>query len=86
MEIRFHVGWDCGNCTAEEGWYIDDVVVTADSIGSCAITHDVYLSMANPPKTRICDDIPVRSCPVGPLPDNEEPEESLVTGPLEPGT
>jgi hypothetical protein len=29
--IRFHAGWDCGNCEANEGWYIDDVRVYSDS-------------------------------------------------------
>jgi cysteine-rich repeat protein len=28
VEIGFHVGWDCGNCMIEPGWYIDDVKVT----------------------------------------------------------
>ncbi|UCG52209.1 MAG: choice-of-anchor D domain-containing protein [Candidatus Latescibacterota bacterium] len=27
ISIRFHAGWDCGNCEANEGWYIDDVAV-----------------------------------------------------------
>lgn len=27
VRIAFHVGWDCGNCALEEGWYIDDVRV-----------------------------------------------------------
>jgi PKD repeat protein len=27
IHVRFRVGWNCGNCTAEEGWYIDDVEV-----------------------------------------------------------
>jgi flagellar hook capping protein FlgD len=29
--IRFHSGWDCGNCAFNEGWYIDDVRVFADA-------------------------------------------------------
>jgi subtilisin family serine protease len=27
--LRFHAGWDCGNCELNEGWYIDDVTVFA---------------------------------------------------------
>ncbi|UCF81217.1 MAG: PKD domain-containing protein, partial [Acidobacteriota bacterium] len=29
IRIRFHVGWDCGNCApvGDEGWHIDDVLV-----------------------------------------------------------
>lgn len=27
IRMAFHVGWDCGNCALEEGWYIDDVRV-----------------------------------------------------------
>ena len=27
VRIRFHAGWDCGNCNFNEGWYIDDVTV-----------------------------------------------------------
>jgi hypothetical protein len=29
IALRFHAGWDCGNCALNEGWYIDDVVVTS---------------------------------------------------------
>ncbi len=29
LRIRFHAGWDCGNCQFNEGWYIDDVSVTS---------------------------------------------------------
>ncbi len=29
LHIRFHAGWDCGNCGFNEGWYIDDVSVTS---------------------------------------------------------
>ena len=29
--IRFHAGWDCGNCGGNEGWYIDDVTVYSES-------------------------------------------------------
>ena len=25
IQVRFHVGWDCGNCDILEGWYVDDV-------------------------------------------------------------
>ncbi len=28
VAIRFHAGWDCGNCNEEDGWYVDDVAVT----------------------------------------------------------
>ncbi|RKZ15109.1 hypothetical protein DRQ53_09910, partial [bacterium] len=28
--LRFHAGWDCGNCDSNEGWYVDDVTVFAD--------------------------------------------------------
>src|SRR5262245_8502255 len=31
IQIRFHAGWDCGNCQFNEGWYIDDVSVFAPS-------------------------------------------------------
>ncbi len=27
IQIRFRIGFDCGNCDVEEGWYIDDVAV-----------------------------------------------------------
>jgi cysteine-rich repeat protein len=27
IRLGFHVGWDCGNCVLEEGWYVDDVRV-----------------------------------------------------------
>src|SRR5439155_21518950 len=27
IRLRFHAGWDCGNCALNEGWYVDDVVV-----------------------------------------------------------
>ncbi|HEU4764364.1 MAG TPA: choice-of-anchor D domain-containing protein, partial [Candidatus Eisenbacteria bacterium] len=27
LQIRFRAGWDCGNCGANEGWYLDDVSV-----------------------------------------------------------
>lgn len=27
VRLRFHAGWDCGNCAGNEGWYIDDVAV-----------------------------------------------------------
>jgi len=27
IQIRFHVGWDCGNCNVREGWFIDDIEV-----------------------------------------------------------
>jgi len=30
VSLRFHAGWDCGNCTTNEGWYIDDVTVVAE--------------------------------------------------------
>jgi hypothetical protein len=29
IRLRFHVGWDCGDCVTEEGWYLDDVVIEA---------------------------------------------------------
>jgi hypothetical protein len=29
VRLRFHAGWDCGNCEFNEGWYIDDVAVYA---------------------------------------------------------
>lgn len=29
IRLRFHAGWDCGNCQGNEGWYIDDVAVYA---------------------------------------------------------
>ncbi|MHC5108722.1 MAG: hypothetical protein ACYTHJ_02445, partial [Planctomycetota bacterium] len=72
IQIRFHVGWDCGNCAIEEGWYIDDVLVVADNFGSCANSHDVYFSMGSPPGTLVCQDTLVRSCPVGPLNLNQQ--------------
>jgi len=25
VQVRFRVGWDCGNCRIREGWFIDDV-------------------------------------------------------------
>ena len=28
--LRFHAGWDCGNCDSNEGWFVDDVTVFAD--------------------------------------------------------
>jgi hypothetical protein len=27
IQLRFHAGWDCGNCETNEGWYVDDVLV-----------------------------------------------------------
>ncbi|MFQ5607172.1 MAG: choice-of-anchor D domain-containing protein, partial [Candidatus Zixiibacteriota bacterium] len=27
IQIRFHAGWDCGNCGINDGWFIDDVTV-----------------------------------------------------------
>jgi hypothetical protein len=35
IRIRFHVGWNCGNCIMEEGWYIDDVEIggLTDGVG-----------------------------------------------------
>ena len=27
--LRFHAGWNCGNCTPNEGWFIDDVLVAS---------------------------------------------------------
>jgi len=32
ISIRFHAGWDCGNCQQNEGWYIDDVTVFAEGV------------------------------------------------------
>jgi hypothetical protein len=28
IQLGFHVGWDCGNCMIEPGWFIDDLKVT----------------------------------------------------------
>jgi cysteine-rich repeat protein len=28
IQLGFHVGWDCGNCVVQEGWFIDDVKIT----------------------------------------------------------
>jgi hypothetical protein len=28
IQLGFHVGWDCGNCMVQPGWFIDDVKVT----------------------------------------------------------
>ncbi|MEE9270307.1 MAG: choice-of-anchor D domain-containing protein, partial [Candidatus Krumholzibacteria bacterium] len=33
ISLRFHAGWDCGNCESNEGWYIDDVAVTSEGVG-----------------------------------------------------
>ena len=27
IRIRFQAGWDCGNCTSNEGWFVDDVMI-----------------------------------------------------------
>jgi len=27
IQVEFHLGWDCGNCNREEGWWIDEVGV-----------------------------------------------------------
>ncbi|MCH8305803.1 MAG: choice-of-anchor D domain-containing protein, partial [Candidatus Marinimicrobia bacterium] len=32
INIRFHAGWDCGNCDSNEGWFIDDVMVFAGDV------------------------------------------------------
>jgi hypothetical protein len=32
VSIRFHAGWDCGNCATNEGWYIDDVMISAEGV------------------------------------------------------
>jgi len=29
IQFRFHAGWDCGNCENNEGWYVDDVLVSS---------------------------------------------------------
>ena len=31
IQIRFHAGWDCGNCELNEGWYVDDVLVFSNT-------------------------------------------------------
>ncbi|MEE9268622.1 MAG: DUF4350 domain-containing protein, partial [Candidatus Krumholzibacteria bacterium] len=33
VSVRFHAGWDCGSCEANEGWYIDDVTVSLEGVG-----------------------------------------------------
>ena len=33
IQIEFHVGWDCGNCNVEEGWWLEDVGVYALGVG-----------------------------------------------------
>ena len=64
IHIRFHVGWDCGNCIFEEGWYIDDVVVT----GTSDLTiYDVYFGTDPNALELICDDICEQYCDPGVL-------------------
>jgi len=57
IRIRFHVGWDCGNCDIEEGWYIDDVLVTGDSEPEEPSTYDVYFGTEDPPLELIAGDL-----------------------------
>ncbi len=39
VDIRFHAGWDCGNCAFNEGWYIADVAVTSAAPAWLAATQ-----------------------------------------------
>ncbi len=57
IRIRFHVGWDCGNCNIEEGWYIDDVLVTGESEPEEPSTYDVYFGTEDPPLELIAGDL-----------------------------
>jgi len=34
IKVRFHAGWDCGNCDSNEGWFIDDFTVYSKSLVS----------------------------------------------------
>ncbi|TFB12660.1 T9SS type A sorting domain-containing protein [Candidatus Marinimicrobia bacterium MT.SAG.4] len=40
INIRFHAGWDCGNCDSNEGWFIDDVTVFAGDVAWLSETPD----------------------------------------------
>jgi subtilisin family serine protease len=31
IQLRFHAGWDCGNCENNDGWYIDDVLLYSNA-------------------------------------------------------
>ena len=39
IRVRFHVGWDCGNCRIAEGWYIDDVRIIEDDPGNNSVVE-----------------------------------------------
>ncbi len=66
VKIRFHVGWDCGNCTREEGWYIDDVKVFGDTSEPNAV-YDVYFGDSNQPDVLYAADLNEPQCPVSGL-------------------
>ncbi|HET7904878.1 MAG TPA: choice-of-anchor D domain-containing protein, partial [Candidatus Eisenbacteria bacterium] len=38
--LRFHAGWDCGNCQTNEGWYIDDVTLYSSGPPILAVTPE----------------------------------------------
>ena len=67
IRIRFRVGWDCGNCELEEGWYIDDVVVTGDSEPSEPSTYDVYFDTNDTPTKLLVSDLNEPMCYPGML-------------------
>ena len=61
VKIRFHVGWDCGNCTREEGWYIDDVTVFGDTFEPNAV-YDVYFGTDSLPDVLYARDLNEPQC------------------------
>jgi len=61
VKIRFRIGWDCGNCTREEGWYIDDVTVFGDVSEPNAV-YDVYFGDSNQPDVLYAGDLNEPQC------------------------